>query len=138
MSEFEGEVTKYQKVKTHLQENKKFYLIAASGFVVGTATGVVLKTRPIQIINTVAPQIAPVFINENTVNNAGRLHKIIKRINADGTEDFWETIGEAARDLADDYGLKPSSMYQMISRCINGHIPDVHGDKFVTSGIGTR
>lgn len=143
------ENAKYQEIKRHVQDNQVVYAIG-SGVAIGAIGMLIFKSTPVNIESNIAPEIAPVFNNmpeispvfapvfNNTVNNVGRLHKIVKRINPDGTEDYWETIGEAAKAVADEYGLKPSSAQQLISRCINGHIPHVHGDPFKTVGTGTR
>jgi hypothetical protein len=79
---------------------------------------------PMVINNTVAPVIAPVM--SNTVNNGGHLTKMVKRL-SDGA--IWETVTEAAE--ANDIPLT------VLSRHINGHKPDAHGEIFKIVGIGT-
>ena len=133
-----------RKIKTHFEVNGKLYLVGA-----GCLTAGYLLRRPVKVINEspapvfnnhVKPVIAPIMQNvvDNTVNHAGRLHKIVKRIGPDGAEELFETVGEAARELAPEYGIKASSAMDRISKVANGHLSDYKGDQFVFVGTGTR
>lgn len=135
---------KTEQVKQHLKDNKTTYVCCGVTGIVCFIGGKYLR-RPIVIDFQPVITNAPVFNNhnvgnvvENTINNIGRLHKIVKRIKPDGTEEFFETVCEAAKTLADDYGIKVSSLQDRISKCANGHISDYKGDKFVFVGTGTR
>jgi|SRR3954447_8012788 hypothetical protein len=94
------------------------------------------SSLPMVINNTVAPVIAPVM--NNVQNNTGHLHKIVKRIAPDGTEELFETVNDAARELAPEYGIKAASTLDRISKVANGHLPDYRGDRFIFVGIGTQ
>ena len=135
---------KFEKFKQHLHDNKKVYLVGAGCLGAGFIGGKFLR-RPIVIDFRPVISNAPVFNNhnignvvENTINNVGYMHKIIKRIKPDGTEEIFETVNDAARKLAPEYGIKVSSTLDRISKVANGHIPDYRDDKFVFVGTGTR
>lgn len=119
-----------EKVKTHIKENKKVYITGTVCFVVGVAGTMVFKNRPqvTQIINTVAPVIAPVFKNDNSssVNFGGYTRKFVQN---DRTKEIWETVKDSAKDA----GVTASAM----SRHLNKHTDDICGDTYSIIGIGT-
>lgn len=144
IAEFEKTHDNFRAVVEHVDAHKEAYLAGAGCLFVGFVGGKRFQ-RPIVIDFKPVINNAPVFNNhnignvvQNTINNVGRLHKIVKRIAPDGTETFFETVAEAAKELAPEYGIQASSAKDRISKVANGHIPDYRGDKFVFVGTGTR
>jgi hypothetical protein len=144
VKKFQEDHESVHKIIQHVEKNKNTYLTGAgclgAGFVFGK-----YYQRPIIIDFQPVINNAPVFNNhnignvvENTVNNIGHLHKIVKRIKPDGTVQFFESVNDAARELAPEYGIKASSTLDRISKVANGHIPDYRDDKFIFVGVGTR
>jgi hypothetical protein len=117
------------RVKRHLKDNKKTYLIGAGCL----AAGYFLR-RPgtTAIINNVAPSIAPVF--NNTVNNGGHCTKIVQRLS---DKEIFEQAAEAAFDIAEKYGITYDRARWMLSRHLNGHLADVFGETYKTIGLST-
>ena len=120
--------TKVQEVKTHLHENKQYYLAGGAALLTGLVIGRISGGRPIQI--------APVFNNTNTNNNvanatatafAGRMHKVVK---CNDTNDIWETVYDAAKAA----GVPRTVM----SKHINGHTDHINGATYSIIGVGTR
>lgn len=130
-AKFEEDHESVRKIKKHLQDNRQTYLVGA-----GCLAGGYFLRRPnvITVINeATAPTISPVFNNSNVgnvvnnvVNNGGHMTKMVKRV-SDGT--IWETVTDAAE--ANDIPMS------VLSRHINGHKPDAHGEVFQIVGIGT-
>jgi len=138
--------SRMQRVKQHLKENKKTYLVGAGAGIVGTLGGLYFR-RPIVIDfkPVIENVVAPVFNNHNhgnhlesTVNNAGHLHKIVRWIRPDGTSALFESVNEAARAVAQEYGIKDGSALDRVSKVANGHIPDYKENVFEFVGVGTR
>lgn len=134
----------FRRAKQHVTKYKIAYIGAPVVFGAGFIGGKYFQ-RPITIDFQPVINNTPVFNNhnignvvENTINNVGHLHKIVKRIKPDGTEQFFESVNDAARELAPEYGIKASSTLDRISKVANGHIPDFREDKFVFVGISTR
>ena len=114
--------TKYQKAKQHVQDNRNSYLAGAGGLAVG-ALGVLLLTRaPMQINNTVAPVISPVFTN--VVNNGGHMRKIIRCIE---TDEMWPTVTKSAEATG--------NTLNRMSQHLNGHREDLNGLHYVIEGL---
>ena len=65
--------------------------------------------------------------NVTHVNFGGRAHKLVR---SNTTGEIWESIGEAAADLCVDRTL--------LSRHLNGHLPDVNGETYSIIGLGAR
>lgn len=134
-----------RKVHQHVEKYQLVYAVAGSSALTLVAVKLFGKPQvivkgaselPMVINNTVAPVIAPVMTN--IVNNAGHMHKIVKRIKPDGTEELFESLTDAAKELAPEYGIKTTSAFDRISKVANGHIPDYKGDQFIFVGVGTR
>lgn len=93
---------------------------------------------PAMINNTVAPVInnAPIFNNDNSsvVNFGGHLTKIVKRIEDDT---IWEKVKEAAEAIAEEEGVPFERAHWLLSRHLNGHIPNVYGVEYKSIGIST-
>lgn len=64
--------------------------------------------------------------NVTHVNFGGHAHKLVR---CNSTGEIWESIGEAA-DLCVDRS--------MLSKHLNGHLPNVHGETYSIIGVGTR
>jgi len=114
-----SEPSRYQKIKQHLQDNKKVYLGVAGGLAVGY---LLRKPNSAAIINNVAPSIAPVF--NNTVNNGGYMRKIVRCLE---TDEMWPSVSKAAEAMGVTIPL--------MSHHLNGrhdHINDLH---FVIEGL---
>ena len=124
-----------KKVKLHLTENKKTYIVGAIG-TTSTIGVLVLKSRPIHITNAPVfnniPVVAPVF--NNTVNNGGYLHKIVQDLE---TGEIWEQIGHLACQVAEDNGITIESARVALSRHLNGKAGHVYGKNYRVLGIGT-
>jgi hypothetical protein len=114
--------TKYQKAKQHVQDNRNSYLAGAGGLAVG-ALGVLLLTRsPLQINNTVAPVISPVFTN--VVNNGGYMRKIVRCIE---TDEMWPSVSKSAEAA----GVSIAKMSQHLNDH-KGHVNNLH---YVIEGL---
>jgi hypothetical protein len=144
IAEFEKTHDNFRAVVEHVDEHKEAYLAGAGCLVVGFVGGKRFQ-RPIEVLvkpvfnNTVAPVMNNIGNQlTSTVSNAGHMHKIIKRIKPDGSYEIFETVNDAAREVASEYGLKVSSALDRVSKCANGHIPDYRGEQFVFLGTGTR
>ena len=85
-----------EKIKNHISENRVVYITAGVSFVLGGLSVLVLKSRPTQIINNVAPVIAPIFNNTNNVTLGGYAHKVVKCLE---TGQIWESVTKAAEDV---------------------------------------
>lgn len=127
------ENAKYQQVKQHLEANKTTYLIGAGGLVVGVGIGLLLKQRPTQIINMVAPEIKPIInpviapVFDNTINNGGYTRKIIRCLE---TGEMWPSMKDAASSTG--------STLQRMSNHIHGRNPHLHGLHYVIEGLSAN
>ena len=134
----DGEPSKYQQVKIHIQKYKREYIIGGSSLTVGIAIGVLLKTRPTQIINTVAPEIKPVFepVFNNTIsNNLGPCCKIVQDI--DNPEELWPKVTTLAEHLAEEHGASVDAVRKMLSRHFRGELETVFGKRYRPYGVTT-
>jgi hypothetical protein len=112
-----------EKVKKHFQDNRGTYIacgVTAVVAVAGTFFFVKNKTLPPQIISTIAPvfnnEVNPVIINMIERSTAS------KPVHLVGTNLYFNSLSEAARETG--------HTLSMISRNVNGFIPDVKGDVF--------
>lgn len=135
----------FRKVSTHLQENKQTYL--AVGVAVPTAfvAGKYFQ-RPIEVTVDFKPiinntpifnnTIAPVMKNiiKNTVNNGGHCTKVVKRLSDD---QLFEKAKDAALDLAQRNGVSYETARTVLSKHLNGHIPDAYGEIFRIVAVST-
>ena len=124
-------MTTIDKIKTHIGENKKVYTIGATCLVVGIAVGVTVMTLKsgsgdISVIGDVEGDLIAVTGAHNTVNKV--VVEMIERstpskpVHLVGTNLYFNSLGEAARETGHSVS--------MISRNVNGQIPDVKGDVF--------
>jgi hypothetical protein len=117
---------KYQEISAHVDKYKYVYIAGATGAAFGALAVLLLRghSAPTQIFNT--NNVTPVFNNTSIVNNAGHMTKIVKRL-SDGK--MWETVTEAAAEE----GVPLS----MMSRHLNGHLPNVYGQHYTIAGLST-
>lgn len=116
---------KLNKVKTHLSENKQTYIGIGFGAVIGAAaTTVILYKKPevAQKIN----QVAVGYKNNQVLVNFVERSTPSKPVHLKGTNLYFDSLNEAAR--------KTGHSLSMISRNVNGHIPDIKGDVFELLG----
>ncbi len=114
-----------EKIKNHLHEHKVVYITSGASFVIGGLSVLVLKSRPTQIINTVAPVIAPIFNNTNNVTLGGYSHKVVKCLE---TDQIWESVTKAADDIG--------ATVPVLSRVLNGHTRDFAGKHYAIIALG--
>jgi hypothetical protein len=76
--------------------------------------------------------IAPVF--NNTVNNGGYCTKIVQRLS---DKEIFEKAGDAAFEIAEKYGLTHEYARQLLSKHLNGKLPDVFGETYKVIAVST-
>ncbi|WNM72524.1 hypothetical protein SEA_ARTORIAS_55 [Gordonia phage Artorias] len=114
------------KVKVHIQENKKVYIVGGVCLVVGLAGGTFLVKNK-DVIN-----VSVEGIGNNVVGKAKTVNQVTielverstpsKPVHLVGTNLYFNSLNEAARETGHSLAK--------ISRNVNGHIPDVDGDVF--------
>ena len=116
----------FDKIKTHIQENKKVYIVGGVCLVVGIAGGVVLANNKDVINISIDGDGNEVIAKAKTVNKV--TIELVERstpskpVHLVGTNLYFNSLSEAARETGHSL--------QKISRNINGHIPDIDGDVF--------
>lgn len=118
----------FDKIKKHLQDNKKVYIATAAGLVVGAVAGVVAKSvvgysdginiRPIQALAYKSVQHIDVHVE--ALGDPGNI------VQDTTTGIIYASQGQAAREL----GFEP----WRLSRHLSGKIPHVHGHVFEKLG----
>lgn len=118
-----------QKVKTHLDENKKVYIAAVVGIAIGVVSTLVIRgaVKPSAAIE-IATKIQG---NDNTVNNVVQV--IIPALGDPGnivqcveTGTIYASQGQAAREAG--------STAARISRHLNGTLADINGQHYKILG----
>ena len=115
---------KIQKIKSHIKNNRKVYIAAGIGILVGVAGTLALNRvyfSEIVMTRIWSPgdnNIMKIFINP--LGDPGNVVQCIE------TGTVYASQGQAAREL----GLDPST----ISRHLNGEFPDVKGNHLVVLG----
>ena len=114
---------KYQAVKVHLKKNQKFYL----GVGVGVCVVLVTRRPAVNIVNTVAPVIAPAF--HNTVNNGGHMRKIVRCVE---TGQLWLSVTDTAEALGKSISV--------VSQHLNHPdlSPDINGLHYVIEALAAN
>jgi hypothetical protein len=114
------------KIKNHFIDNKKVYIAAGVGILVGAASAVlIIANRPEAKIITDAWKLQ---INSPTTNNVTTIIEFIERstpskpIHLVGTQKYWDSIRATARDT----GYSVSD----ISKNVNGLRDSVKGSVF--------
>ncbi|QGJ88035.1 membrane protein [Gordonia phage Avazak] len=114
------------KVKVHIQENKKVYIVGGVCLVVGLAGGTFLVKNK-DVIN-----VSVEGIGNNVVGKAKTVNQVTielverstpsKPVHLVGTNLYFNSLSEAARETGHHLS--------QISKHVNGHIPDLNGDVF--------
>lgn len=117
-------MSKLDKVKTHLKNHAHIYIGAVGCVAVGVIGGMIVSTHSTSAGEIVQKITQFGFRNEaNTVViNLVEHSTPSKPVHLVGTNLYFNSLSEAARET----GHHLSS----ISKCVNGHIPDVNGDVF--------
>jgi hypothetical protein len=117
---------KIEKVKTHFVENQKLYIGVGIGIVV-TAVAVVIFRQPTNEITGNIQKVLAFKTGDITQSNPVIINLVerstpSKPVHLVGTNLFFDSLHEAARQTGHSVSR--------ISKNVNGHIPDVHGDIF--------
>ena len=112
-------VANYQKVKTHLRENKKVYIATAAGVVAGAL--LFRQDHEAQIVQQVR-QIAFRANSNQVVINLTEKSTPSKPVHLVGTNLYFDSLHDAAR--------KTGHSLSKLSRHVNGHVSDLNGDVF--------
>ena len=118
-------MSKIESIKNHFRENKKAYVVGASCLTVGLLGGVALaKSGNISIVAS--------GDNNQIVGKAKAVNQVMielverstpsRPVHLVGTNLYFNSLNEAARETGHSLS--------MLSRHVNGHIPDVGGDVF--------
>lgn len=110
------------KFKEHIKRNKKVYITGGVCLVVGVLAGAVaMATRPEMKVISDSYNLK---INSPTTTMIEFIERSTpsKQVHQVGTQKYWDSIHETARDTGHNRAL--------VSRNVNGHIPDVKGDVF--------
>jgi hypothetical protein len=126
------ELTKFEKVKLHLKENKKFYAVGAGGMVAGAIlTGVVKRPDVGQLLNNRASGTNLLYRSTQIVNNT--VVQDMVRQGEPGRKTYWVEKGvwfPSRNAAAKAAGISLAS----VSKCCNGIIESVKDQHFVDGG----
>uniref|UniRef100_A0AAU8GQB7 Helix-turn-helix DNA binding domain n=1 Tax=Gordonia phage Petito TaxID=3158876 RepID=A0AAU8GQB7_9CAUD len=114
------------KVKKHLQDNKKVYIVGGVCLVVGLAGGTFL-VRNKDVINISVDGIGNEVVGKAKTVNQVTIELVEKStpskpVHLVGTNLYFNSLNEAAR--------KTGHSLSRISQNVNGHISDINGDVF--------
>ena len=112
------------KIKTHLREHKNTYILVGAGAATVTAgffLGVRASKSEAQVVQKVIQIGAGNRANPTIINMIERSNPS-KPVHLVGTNLYFNSLNEAARETGHSLS--------MISRNVNGIIPDVKGDVF--------
>jgi hypothetical protein len=126
--------SKFERVKQHLRENKKTYILCGVTGVVCFAGGKYLR-RPIVIDFQPVIDItnAPVF-NNHIENNLGRVSKIVRDV-VTGQE--WAKIRYLAEEIAKEHGISYDHARTLVSQNVHGLRDHVFGKTYEIAGLRT-
>ncbi len=125
MNDKEKQPGRIAKIKAHVKEHKREYLLVTAGVLAGCLVTSVAVTLKLSENGEVAPQIQQ-LMNFGPTN--ARVINLIERstpskpVHLMGTDLYFDSISDAAR--------KTGHSLQSISKQINGHISNVDGDVF--------
>lgn len=118
-------MSKIETVKNHVRENKKIYIVGATCLAIGVVGGAVLvNTGGISIV--ASGDKNQIVAKAKTVNQV--MVELVERstpsrpVHLVGSNLYFNSLTEAARETGHSLS--------MLSRHVNGHIPDVKGDVF--------
>ena len=117
--------TRVEKIKKHFADNKGTYIacgVTAVIAVAGTFFFVKNNASGAEIVQKITPVLSWKPESTNVVIKMFERSTASKPVHLVGTNLYFNSLSEAARET----GLHLS----MISRNINGHIPDVNGNVF--------
>lgn len=117
-------MSKIQKIKQHVKDNKKVYIASAGALAVGVIGGILVSTRSnfgSQIMQTVN-QIGFRNTANPTIINFVENSTPSRPVHLVGTDLYFNSISDASR--------KTGHSLSTLSKHINGKIPDVKGDVF--------
>jgi hypothetical protein len=124
------------RVKRHLKDNKKTYLVGAGCLAGGIAVGlyfrrpIVIDFRPVITNNNL-----PTFNNTNLVeNHLGRVSKIVRDTET-GKE--WTKIRHLAEEIATEHGISYDSARTRISQHLHGLSDHVFNKRYEIAGLRT-
>jgi hypothetical protein len=133
-----------RNAKKHVEKHKVVY--ASVGASVTTAIVMKVGTRPqiITVIQEVAAPALPSIINNNmpvfnndnssSVNFGGHVTKMVERVD-DGK--IWKKVKLLAEEVAEENNVSFETARVLLSRHLNGYIPDVYGVEYKPVGLGT-
>lgn len=117
-----------KKIKKHFHENKKVYLGVITGVVVGAASATVaifMLTRSnsgVEIVQKITPVLSWRPESTNVVIKLVEHSTSSKPVHLVGTNLYFNSLSEASRETGHSL--------PMLSKHINGHVPDLNGDVF--------
>lgn len=118
--------TRIERIKKHVKDNKNVYIVGATCLTVGALSGALLAKNA-DVINITAEGAGHQIVGKaKTVNQI--MVEMVERstpskpVHLVGTNLYFNSLSEAARETGHHLSL--------ISRNINGHIPDINGDVF--------
>jgi hypothetical protein len=116
---------KIEKMKTHFRENKNVYIAVGISSAVTAASILLVLNRSesgAQIVQKITPVLSWRPESNNVIVEFLERSTPSKPVHLVGTNLYFNSIREAARETGHSIS--------MISRNINGHIPDCKGDAF--------
>lgn len=120
--------SRLEQVKTHIQTHRHAYIAGAVCLTAGVAGGAAIVRTGIKDIVTITVE----GDGNNVVGKADNINQFVvnlierstpsKPVHLVGTNLYFNSLSEAARETGHHLS--------MISKNVNGHIPDVKGDVF--------
>jgi hypothetical protein len=117
-------MSKVQKIKQHIKDNKKVYIASAGCLAVGVIGGILISTRSnsgTQIMQTVN-QIGFRNTANPTIINLVENSTPSKPVHLVGTDLYFNSLNDCAK--------KTGHHLSQLSKHINGKLPDLNGDVF--------
>lgn len=112
---------KLEKAKSHLKENKKLYIGLGIGAVAGGLAGsfAMLRTPEVQAVQKI---IGPSWKPQQTIIQFVERSTPSRPLHRVGTKEYYDSVSDCARQTGLDR--------VMLSKHVNGYIPDVKGNVF--------
>ena len=134
----DDESSRFERVKQHLRDNKKVYLVGAGCLTVGVVGGKYFR-RPIVIDFRPVISNAPVFNNHNignvVKNNLGHVSKIVRDA---ATGEEWQKIRYLAEQIAAENGISVNSARNLLNRHFRGELDRVFDKQYEIAGLRTE